>query len=791
MRNWSNEEIERYLGTFSSCHLSHSTEEATRNGAASGGTTSQLAIDMLEAGYVDGVLVWRLILGEDSPRTEARIATTRQEILDARTSLYCSVSWPRDALPLVRSFSGQLAVVTLPCDASYLRRKMLSDAALREKIKCILTLYCGHNSTPELTELVVRKISGASWREVEAFSYRTGSWRGRLTFRIRSGKEFDVPTSTFTKYQNLHFFSERKCLGCVDHYGYEGDISLGDIWSQGDRLRTEKPTSVVLRTARGRELFSRFSGNLEVEDCDPAKILDGNSRGMTYHYNLTARAQAARLFGIKIPDRIRLPTTALQRFVALIALFNFWSSTHPRFKGIVTTLPGFLVRLYLIFFKGLQQLSLLLYRPPPTVEKFSIIGATLIGNRGGEAMLVTTIAKLRQALPGARFIIHSYFPASDERLCRASDVEVVSATPLSLVLVDLPFALVDRLLRFIGMRWPRSLMPRAARELAQSRALIDLSGVAYCDGREKFLPFNLLCNLPALCFDVPLVKLSQGMGPFRGTLNRLCACFVLQRCERVFARGKESLEFCAELGLGDRLELASDVAFQFQPEDSLSEENPDFADLACRQLEDFKAADKKILFLACSSVVLGKCQELGSDYIGTMAAVADEYMQRGFAVVLLPNATREGLETTRNNDLPVLIEIAGRVRTDPANLLLIDRDLNTASLRRILALGDALVASRFHAMIAGLSLGIPTLVLGWGHKYRELLAQFDCTEMAIDFSQIATEPLIERIDDLLERTEEIARTLAQHQPAVQESSNRQFRWLTEYLCAQQNPCTDD
>ena len=99
MRNWSNEEIERYLGTFSSCHLSHSTEEATRNGAASGGTTSQLAIDMLEAGYVDGVLVWRLILGEDSPRTEARIATTRQEILDAQTSLYSSVSWPRDALP--------------------------------------------------------------------------------------------------------------------------------------------------------------------------------------------------------------------------------------------------------------------------------------------------------------------------------------------------------------------------------------------------------------------------------------------------------------------------------------------------------------------------------------------------------------------------------------------------------------------------------------------------------------------------------------------------------------------
>jgi polysaccharide pyruvyl transferase WcaK-like protein len=257
-------------------------------------------------------------------------------------------------------------------------------------------------------------------------------------------------------------------------------------------------------------------------------------------------------------------------------------------------------------------------------------------------------------------------------------------------------------------------MPRAARELAQSRALIDISGVSYCDGREKFLPFNIMCNLPAILFDVPVIKLSQGMGPFRGRLNRLWSCWILRRCERVFARGGETLAFCSELGLGERLAESSDIAFLFEEDHRLSKENPEFEREACRRIEEFRSAGRKTLILACSSVVLEKCEQLGSDYIGTIAAVADEYLKRGFAVVLLPNATREGLAGTRNNDLPVLQSIAAQVAGEASNLLLIDRDLNTASLRRTMAFGDFLVASRFHAMIAGLSLGIPTLVLGWG-----------------------------------------------------------------------------
>jgi colanic acid/amylovoran biosynthesis protein len=792
MQNWSKEEIQRYLGSYRSCHVTHSADESVRVGAASGGTSSQLAIDMLEQGMVDGVLVWTLVYGEDSPRTRPVIATTRSEILAARTSLYSSVSWPRDAMPLVQSFEGSLAVMTLPCDASYLRRKMDSDAALAAKIKVILTLFCGHNSEPALTELLVQK-QGVEWKDVEDFSYRTGRWRGRLEMRTRDGREIELPTSSFTNYQNLHFFSEMKCLGCVDHFGYDADLSLGDIWSQGERGRAVKPTAVVVRTEVGQQVIESCAANLDREECDASAILDGNCRGMTFHYNITARAEAGRLLGVRIPDRLALPTRGIDRLVALVAVFNFRLSQRKGFARLLRRVPGLLIRIYLIAFKGLQQLGVLMYRPFPNDTKISIIGASLTGNRGAEAMLASTIGRLREALPDARFVVHSYLPEADGALCSDPRVEVTSSTPLALIFSHFAFSLLDRLARLVGLRWPRSLMPRSARELAESRVLLDLSGVSFCDGREKLLPFNILCQWPAMLFAVPVVKLSQGMGGFEGKLNRLASRLFLPRCEQIFARGAETRAFCEALGLADRLQQASDLAFLFRAEDRLVEENLELEAEVCAALDEQRERGAKILVMAVSSVVLGKCQRLGIDYVASMAEISESLLCRGFSVVLLANASRDGSTDLWNNDLPIIDAIAERI-DDPlgqSRLFAVNRSLDTASLRAIMARSDIVLASRFHALIGALALGIPALVLGWGHKYREVLAQFDCEQMSVDYSKIDPAHVLARIDEIFEQRPALLSCIESHENEVRRSSQSQIDWLIDWLRPQAEPCTKD
>jgi len=781
MRAWTNEEVMRYLGAHRACYLTHASDGSVRDGAASGGSTSQIALSLLEQNIVDGVLVWRMAYGAESPETEAMIATGHEQIIAARGSKYCAVSYPKEAMPKIEAFEGRLAVITLPCDASYLRRKMAKSPALREKIHCILTLFCGHNSEPELTKLFVER-HGVPWKRVEELKYRTGEWRGKLTCVAKDGSTFETPTSAFTHYQNLHFFSQRKCLSCVDHYGYDGDICTGDIWSLDMKGRSIKPTLVVTRTDRGEEVFERTRGALDTERVEPKIVVNGNSRGLTYHYNISARSRVGKLFGIRIKDTLRLPTTTLDRLIAFFGVFNFWVSHQPRLKGVVRRLPTLFVRAYIYFFKGLQQLNLFFYRPFPPGEQISLIGATLSGNRGAEAMLATTIGRIRDTMPDSRFVVHSYFPKRDREICRDLGVEVVSAGPKALVLSYFPFSLLDRTLGFVGLNWPRAWMPRGPRELAKSNALLDLSGISFSDGREKFIPFNVLNNWPAMLFRVPVVKLSQGLGLFEGWLNRVSARWILRKCAKVFARGAGSYDATSQLGLDAQLALAPDIAFSFRETDSLTEENPGYEAELRETIAELATRNDRVIALSVSSVVQKKCEQRGIDYVKVMVETTQALCNRGLGVLVYPNATRENTESLHNNDLPIVRAIYEGVGAEHRpSVVPVSKDLNTKSLRAILEPVECMIASRFHAMISALSMQKPIMVLGWGHKYQEVLAQFGIEQWCFDFTDLRTDFLMHKVDEFLASTDVIRESIVTHLPEVRAASMSQFEWLGGFL----------
>jgi colanic acid/amylovoran biosynthesis protein len=414
-----------------------------------------------------------------------------------------------------------------------------------------------------------------------------------------------------------------------------------------------------------------------------------------------------------------------------------------------------------------------------------IIGAALWGNRGAEAMICTTVGKVREAYPEARCIVFSYFPKHDRQLTAdgGACVEVHDASPAALVLHFFPWSLLYGLLRLIGVHWPRRLLPAPVRALADADVLLDVFGISYADGREKFLPFNLLSNVPALLMGIPLVKLAQGMGPYRHRLTRVCAKFVLRRCVRVYARGAKTYELTAALGLGDRLGSASDIALLYRPEYSLTRENEEYVRATAAELERVKESGTRIVTLSVSSVVFGKCRRGGIDYVGAMRDVTQALCSQGYAVVLFPNATRAGVASTRNNDLPVIAAIQQDLAGSCEQVIAIDRDLNTQALRELLQRTDYLVASRFHAMIAGLAAGMPTMVLGWGHKYGEILDEFGIGEWAWDYGQLDAAELLERIAQFIAAAPALREEVNRGRAAVMASAQGQFDWLVPYLQA--------
>jgi len=151
--------------------------------------------------------------------------------------------------------------------------------------------------------------------------------------------------------------------------------------------------------------------------------------------------------------------------------------------------------------------------------KVSIIGGTFWGNRGAESMLTTTIGVIRQNLPNARFVVFSYYPKKDRSLVKDDRISILSAKPISLLFRHFFPAFFAAFLHKIKVDIPKNKFFNIAKALSTSDLLLDIGGITFSDGREKFLPFNILTIWPAMILNVPVIKMAQAVGPFKHPIN--------------------------------------------------------------------------------------------------------------------------------------------------------------------------------------------------------------------------------------------------------------------------------
>src|SRR5690606_27898782 len=94
---------------------------------------------------------------------------------------------------------------------------------------------------------------------------------------------------------------------------------------------------------------------------------------------------------------------------------------------------------------------------------------------------------------------------------------------------------------------------------------------------------------------------------------------------------------------------------------------------------------------------------------------------------------------------------------------------------------DYFVASRFHAMVSSLAMGVPTLVIGWSHKYQEVLEMFGSEEWAFGHEKLEPAYLSQRFEELVSRADEVRETLARHLPEVKQRSIAQADLIAELV----------
>lgn len=389
------------------------------------------------------------------------------------------------------------------------------------------------------------------------------------------------------------------------------------------------------------------------------------------------------------------------------------------------------------------------------MTQIAIIGSALSGNKGAAAMLESSIETLSARIPDVRFVLFSMYPSEDSALNTYPHVTIIPATPAKLGVLINSAALAYRIVPPLRPLLRRT--SKSVRALRDSAVLLDQGGITFTDGREKFLLYNIASILPALNMKVPVFKCAQAVGPFEGRINRWASRTFLPKVHTLVTRGAITHQYAEKLGLTN-LVAGADYAF------SLPITDADRESAAARVSPEFFAGND-VVGISPSVVLQKKVDALGRDYIADNVEIITRLLDEGTPVALIPHSVRLNTESTHNNDLPLCREIARRVG-QREGFLFVDGELTSQELRAVIGRCGRFVTSRFHAMISSLSMQVPTVVVGWSHKYREVLDMFELSEWAFGAAEFTPDHTLTELARLSANETEVRERLARNGQSV-------------------------
>lgn len=384
-----------------------------------------------------------------------------------------------------------------------------------------------------------------------------------------------------------------------------------------------------------------------------------------------------------------------------------------------------------------------------------LCGPPLSGNMGGPALVSGGLSALRYFMPDAEYSLVSLQPEKDRPVSEKYGLNIAGTKlwqmPLSFIRCLL-WAVFNKLGIDIKRIIDNDPMLRAYRG---SDLIINMTGISFHDSFGKLVILkHVLWLLPAFLLKKKVVIYSQTLGPFVSRFNKFMAFFCLNRVELLIVRGRLSRDSLKKLGINRPIYVKPDVGFLLVP---VSEKK------AVQLLGNSNAKDNSLLV----GVTVNRAFELvfkkrSADYLKNMARLFDHICQNHSArLVFIPHTEEDKIIAEK---ISTLME-----SKDKKNILA--EDYSAEELKGIIGLCDVFIGSRFHSIVASLSLSVPTLAVGWNHKYSELMSLFGQDQYLFDFnSEFRYECLKLKIDKLIKNREEIKAELRDKAESVRQSA---------------------
>jgi colanic acid/amylovoran biosynthesis protein len=413
-------------------------------------------------------------------------------------------------------------------------------------------------------------------------------------------------------------------------------------------------------------------------------------------------------------------------------------------------------------------------------------------NAGDAASLDVTVSQLRRAFFQTRIIVSSDYP--DESYPRDLGAEVVPS-PLALcgttsqvaswrrslaLLHGLLFCLASavwpglplmRLGQLIGGRW-----------CALLAAYREASLVVACPGNMFFTtgrvgwPFltSALSAILAHLWRKPFYVMPQSLGPLRRAWERWLLSALYRRARLVFVREAVSLSLAQSMRIpADRLRFAPDPAFALPP-------------VGRQQAQAFLARFFTQGDRACVGVTVISRMASGLPMNAfvpyyralarSLAALVDRY---GVAVCFFPQVTGPAAQEDDRLAASVVVGYMGHAGHAA---VIVDGLVGPAMLKGLYGLMDCFVASRMHSGIFAVSMGVPTLFIGYLTKTRGLVQSLLLERWFVELDELdEPEPdtLLRLLQELWLNRAEVSHYLRTEMPIMAEKAQMTAHMIAE------------
>lgn len=339
------------------------------------------------------------------------------------------------------------------------------------------------------------------------------------------------------------------------------------------------------------------------------------------------------------------------------------------------------------------------------------------------------------------------------------------------LLLILPWSLLWVLARRAG----RDLwVPRSWRSLFREYAEADLvvaAGGGYLYTRS-FWRGNLMLFITVYSFyfatllDKPLYLYAQSIGPFQTGFQAALVRRALTKARIVIVREQISMDLVLSWELPCPVRIAADAAFLLP---------------APRELDLPIPLDRTGLWVGFTVRHWSKVPAEQESFESAMADFITWLTQEHLAtVMLIPQVT---VASWDDDDREVMQRIQAQI-VEKNRVLLIEDEFSPMRIKALCGSLDFFVGMRMHSNIFALSMGVPSLAIGYQPKSAGIMGQLGMERWVVEIEEVTLPRLQALFEDLACQAIKIRKTLAHQVPIAVEKALWNGRWIAEDFLGQ-------